>query len=174
MAWLCIQMACLALSGPPADSVLKRTDAFVRALPAKDTGYVLRDGKTGVAVGQGRLKADRSFETDHVGLGAGRAVALWTGLLRGGGKALLKEAGVDLSTTRLFHLHRRVVLIVGAGPGEPERPQVWLDRETGAPVRIIVGDDLTLRSYDAPRTDGFFPGGLDWRHDTVHVAGRLR
>jgi len=48
----------------------------------------------------------------------------------------LAERGVDLQAVTIGRYNGRVVWIIGGGPHD-ERPQVWIDKQTFQPVRLI-------------------------------------
>ncbi len=52
--------------------------------------------------------------------------------------------GVDLNVSSLSRVDDRVGYIVGAHPRHPERPQLWFDKETDRPLRIIAQHDGQL------------------------------
>jgi hypothetical protein len=96
--------------------------------------------------------------------------------------AALEAAGVDLATRSLARFEDRVVVIVGALPWEGMRPQLWIDRERGAPVRLIVHEalktagplwDIRLRGTGADSAGdvaGLAPARFEAWRDGVLVA----
>ena len=161
---------------PDAADVLARTAAWARELPAVAVEYGLHlteDGRE--RQGTLTLTARRAVECTETALLQSPALTLWGALLRGEGAAALSAAGVDASTVALYHLHRRVVVILGARPMDGARPQVWFDRDTGAPVRLLLGsEDVMLFDHDFPGTQGRFPGTLRWRAGAARADGVFR
>jgi len=45
--------------------------------------------------------------------------------------------GIDATLVSLSRLGRRPAWIVGARPQDPERPQLWFDKESSRPVRVV-------------------------------------
>ncbi|MFT7625748.1 MAG: hypothetical protein ACI9WU_004939 [Myxococcota bacterium] len=146
---------------PDAATVLKRTVVWARALPAKDIPYsVLVAGKRVDVV----WAANRTWPRAPAALKS-PAIGWLTRFLAGPSLALLQEPGVDTAVTSLFHLNRRVVVIVGAKAGIPGKAQVWFDRESGRVMRIVLPvpegkqDTLTLRGPFPPYLDFDGAGG---------------
>jgi hypothetical protein len=46
--------------------------------------------------------------------------------------------GVDSATVSLSRLGRHPAWVVGARPQEPDRPQLWFDKESNRPVRVVA------------------------------------
>lgn len=180
LAWL----ASPALSAvPAAGAVLQRTAKWASELPAVSVTYALEvhdEAATGPPRrAQAVLGPARELETQESALAGSAAISLWGALLRGEGAEALRGFGVDTAVTSLYHLHRRVVVIVGARPMTAGTPQVWFDRETGAPVRVTLSSDrgmvevLTLFSHDLPGTAGRFPGRFEWESRAGRTLGIL-
>jgi hypothetical protein len=55
------------------------------------------------------------------------------------GLAWLDARGIDPDVVALSRLEGRPAFVIGARPWEPERPQLWIDRELRAPVRLVLG-----------------------------------
>jgi len=166
---------------PSAGQILEKTQAWSAELPAVARGYRLeisRDTRE-PRVGRATLTASRMLETEEASLRESRALRLWEALIRGQGQSALGQVGVDTQVTSLYHLNRRVVVIVGALPMQPDAPQVWFDRDTGAPVRVIYvlpgqgREVLTMGSHDLPGTLGFFPGTWFWEDAHTQIFGQL-
>lgn len=60
--------------------------------------------------------------------------------------------GVDMSTVSLSRLGKRTAYVVGAKPRELDRPQVWFDKETTRPMRVIARQNGQL--WDVRFEDG--------------------
>jgi len=69
-------------------------------------------------------------------------------------------AGVDLAApSSISRLSDRAVYVVGAGPRDLSRPQLWLYKDSHAPARLIAkeGTDLRLLQYGNPAALDWFP-----------------
>ena len=81
--------------------------------------------------------------------------------------ATLRTLGIDPSVTSLGRQDRRVVYVIGAGPREPNRPQLWLDKKLLVPVRLVTFDGNKVRretrwiGFDAPLTAPYFPRRIE-------------
>ena len=86
-------------------------------------------------------------------------------------QALALAAGVapELAPTALARLYDRVAIVLGAGPRQLDRPQLWLYKDNGAPARLLARqgerlDDLRLLQYGNPAAAVWFPRVLElWR-----------
>lgn len=86
-------------------------------------------------------------------------------------RAAAQQAGVapELLPTSFARLYDRVAYVLGAGPRQLDRPQLWLYKETGAPARLLARrgqalDDLRLLEYGNPAAAEWFPRVLElWR-----------
>ena len=76
-------------------------------------------------------------------------------------------AGADLTAgSGITRLGDRAVWVLGAGPREPAKPQLWLYKDTAAPARLLAqgGDDLRLLQYGNPAAAEWFPRVIElWR-----------
>ncbi len=76
-------------------------------------------------------------------------------------------SGADLSAGNgITRLGDRAVWVLGAGPHEPAKPQLWLYKDTSAPARLLAqgGDDLRLLQYGNPAAAEWFPRVIElWR-----------
>lgn len=97
-----------------------------------------------------------------------------------------QRAGVpaEFLPTSLARLYDRVAIVLGAGPRQLDRPQLWLYKETSAPARLLakVGDqlhDLRLLQYGNPAAGEWFPRSIElWqgeallaRFESLSIAG---
>lgn len=99
------------------------------------TVQVEKEGQTGIG-------------DDHVVKGTGSSLNLVPILLMPKGKDLdemqarllhvLTGIGVDTKVVSLGRLNDQVAYVIGAHSWEPEKPQVWLDKVTFFPVRVII------------------------------------
>lgn len=186
-----LMWALFALIGPPAPAmaavpgtttVLARTAKWVERLPAAASWRLtITAGDSGAVETVVTLESDRVF-SGHAASAPFRdaaSVALYGALLRGEGRVALTRAQVDVSVTSLFHHRRRVVVIVGARPGQAGRAQVWFDRETGAPVRVQFPrtseavERFSLGHHDWPGTGGVLPGLIELEAPLLSVRGPL-
>jgi hypothetical protein len=79
-------------------------------------------------------------------------------------RALAASVGADLAAgSALARMEDRVAYVLGAGPGDTARPQLWLYKDTGAPARLIGqgGLDLRLLQYGSPAAGDWFPRVLE-------------
>ena len=160
---------------PSTATVLERGQAFARALPTDTVEYEVRDATSRNRRLAVTLTASRAFAGAVPELVDSAACRLYGALLRGEGAEALRAAGVALTRSRLFHLHRRVVVVIGGRPLEPGVPEVWLDRDTGAPVRIrLEAEQLTLFAHDWPGTGGAFPGRFELERGTARLIATFR
>ena len=76
-------------------------------------------------------------------------------------------SGADLTAGGgITRLGDRAVWVLGAGPREPAKPQLWLYKDTAAPARLLAqgGDDLRLLQYGNPAAAEWFPRVIElWR-----------
>lgn len=75
-------------------------------------------------------------------------------------RAVASAAGADLTAgSGIARLEDRVAYVLGAGPRDTGRPQLWLYKDTGAPARLIGqgGVDLRLLQYGSPAAAEWFP-----------------
>jgi hypothetical protein len=79
-------------------------------------------------------------------------------------RALAAQVGADLTAgSALGRLEDRVVYVLGAGPRDTARPQLWLYKDSAAPARLIGqgGLDLRLLQYGNPAAADWFPRVLE-------------
>lgn len=75
-----------------------------------------------------------------------------------------QQHGADLSLqSSLGRLSDQVVYVLGAGPRDAARPQLWLYKDSAAPARLIAqgGADLRLLDYGSPAAAEWFPRVLE-------------
>lgn len=89
-------------------------------------------------------------------------------------KTLLADtaaAGVDTTAAAsIGRLMDRTVYVIGAGPREPTRPQLWLYKDNFAPARLVTQDGLELRllEYGNPAAGEWFPRFFElWNADRL-------
>jgi hypothetical protein len=92
-------------------------------------------------------------------------------------RAALALAGLpaQLAPTSLARLYDRVAVVLGAGARQLDRPQLWLDKDLGAPTRLLakVGDrldDLRLLQYGSPAAAAWFPRAFELWRGAAQVA----
>jgi hypothetical protein len=89
------------------------------------------------------------------------------------------QLGVNLAVVALSRADRKVAVVVGAKPGERERPQLWIDKETGRVLRIsgrVAGQLWEARFLDAGSlaTGRRAPRGIElWRAGERRLVVRL-
>lgn len=82
-----------------------------------------------------------------------------------------KRLGIDLDTVSMGRLDKRPAFIVGAKPWEPNKPQIWIDKQYRVPVRLIQVDasgqvtDTRLYGYGSPATSEWYPNRIEvWQN----------
>ena len=82
-------------------------------------------------------------------------------------RAAALSAGADLTAgSGLTRLGDRAAYVLGAGPREPSKPQLWIYKDNGAPARLLAqgGDDLRLLQYGNPASADWFPRVIElWK-----------
>lgn len=99
---------------------------------------------------------------------------------RGGqeGLAFLRAYDIDPSVVSLSRQDRRPVYVIGAKPWEPDRPQLWLDKDLLVPVRLVVKgsegfDEVRLFGFDS-ETGPFFPSRVEeWSNGRLTRVTRV-
>jgi hypothetical protein len=86
------------------------------------------------------------------------------------GVQFLEAHRIDPSVVSLHRQGRRTVFVIGAKPWQPERPQLWLDKEWLVPLRLVYQSqgtlhDVRLFGYDDPNTGPFYPQRIEERQD---------
>ncbi len=90
-------------------------------------------------------------------------------------RAVIDGLGVDLRVQSLGLLGGRVAHVLGAEPRGLDRPQVWVDQDDYAVLRVRFRlqqgafFDLQLSDWEGPPADGAFPQRL-----VTTIGGRLR
>lgn len=85
------------------------------------------------------------------------------------GLALLARMGVDSSVVSLARHEGMPAYVLGAAPGQLDRPQLWIDKELLVPVRWMVSgkdglEDHRLYGFRMPTTGPWFPERIEiWR-----------
>jgi hypothetical protein len=85
--------------------------------------------------------------------------------------AVAAIAGADVNAPAAYdRLGDRVAVVVGAAPRQPDRPQLWLYKDTNAPARLIARrdghlEDLRLLEYGNPAAAEWFPRILELVRD---------
>ena len=75
-------------------------------------------------------------------------------------RAAAMAAGVDLAApASITRLSDRPVYVIGAGPRDQSKPQLWLYKDTHAAARLVTntGADLRLLEYGNPAALEWFP-----------------
>jgi len=91
------------------------------------------------------------------------------------GMSFLEQHGIDRTVMSLSRLDRRIVYVIGAAPGETDKPQLWMDKEYLLPVRLITVDkkagvtrDVRLFGYGSAATGEWFPRRVEvWENGTL-------
>lgn len=90
------------------------------------------------------------------------------------GLALLARMGIDPEVVTLTRFDGRPVFVIGARPGELDRPQLWIDKEYLAPARWLLPnaegtlEDFRLTGYAVPTAGPWFPERMEhWRGEQL-------
>lgn len=90
-----------------------------------------------------------------------------------------QHVGIDLSVSSLARMGTRVAYVLGAKPGEKDRPQIWIDKEWFQPIRVIFKDtyhgktgvwDLQWREYNSREAGEAVPHIIERRFDGQLVS----
>jgi outer membrane lipoprotein-sorting protein len=135
--------------------------------------YVEKEGACAAGTG-GRLKRRKCLAQDLIGSlfvpGEKDYEEISKRLL-----AALQRAGIDTEIVALGRDDKgSFVYIIGARPWEPEKPQLWLNKETFLPVRqrVKVGDDIhevRFLGYGTEATGNWFPKVMEEYENDVLV-----
>lgn len=132
----------------------------------------------GALVASVRGNADKPMDTEDGAAGPARdllklacPLIAYRGLSTNDADRVLRAsalaAGAEVTAGNgITRLGDRAVWVLGAGPHEPARPQLWLYKDTSAPARLLVqnGDDLRLLQYGNPAAAEWFPRVIElWR-----------
>jgi hypothetical protein len=71
----------------------------------------------------------------------------------------LEKNGVDPLTVSLGRIAGRVAYVIGAAPGQLDRPQLWVDRDSYAPLRLLARDGDAMVDVQLTR---YMPSGLGY------------
>lgn len=82
-----------------------------------------------------------------------------------------KRLGIDLDVVSLGRLDGRPAFIIGAKPWEPNKPQIWVDKQFRVPVRLVQVDasglvtDTQLHGFGSPATSEWYPNRVEvWQN----------
>ncbi len=82
--------------------------------------------------------------------------------------AFLTQRGIDHRVVSLSRLGKRIAYVIGAGPRDLTKPQLWFDKELLLPIRLIEMDkvskettDTHLIGYGSPTTKEWYPKRVD-------------
>lgn len=137
---------------------------WVRQESGGEAFIVVRDGKRTEVSATGSVNAETdSFEplVDLLMPRAQSVEAARTEFL-----TLCQKLGVDLNVSTLGRLGTRVAYVLGAKPNETEKAQIWVDKDTFAPARVIYKDtyagkagfwDIQFREFGARESGEAMP-----------------
>ena len=83
------------------------------------------------------------------------------------GISMLRRLGIDTNVVSLGRQNRRIVFVIGAKANEPNKPQLWLDKELLVPVRLVAYDRNRARvetrwlGFASPLTGPYFPRRIE-------------
>lgn len=133
---------------PPAERIIQQWAATAKARPTL-TGTAIRDARSvgfrTTIVGDTVTLLEAGKPTTDVA--ARLAFSLLVQPERAG--ALLRAAGIDLGKTGLVRNGDRIAWTIGASGEGATNPQIWIDRQWLAPVRLILRDaTIEFTGYD--------------------------
>lgn len=82
-------------------------------------------------------------------------------------EALIRAYDIDPKLVSLGRFEKRVVYIIGAKPWEPDKPQLWVDKELMVPVRTIGKDakgqlvEYRTLGFDSAQTNEWYPQRIE-------------
>lgn len=101
--------------------------------------------------------------------------------------AWLQHLGVDTTVVSFGRQGGRVAFVIGAEPGQKDRPQLWIDKELLVPLRLVLRQDghlteLRLSGYEDDPEKAYYPrrierfvdGALAWRTDYSSIKKNPR
>lgn len=102
------------------------------------------------------------------------------------GLSFVKGLGIDDSVVTMARLEKRIAYVIGAKPWEPNKPQLWVDKELDVPIRLVTVDkksgaitDTRYLGVGSAVTGEWFPERIEvWRdgklvESTTYVSVRL-
>jgi len=155
------------------------------AFPAACTARLeLPDGVSQVSVAKGKLSSEGAeFPALQAYAALGCPLATLKNMPASDAEVTLVRVagtlGVDQATVTLSRLGRRAAWVVGAKPQELQKPQLWFDKETSRPIRVIAkwgGQTWDIRFDDpaAIATGGRHPRVVEvWLGAQRQLAMRL-
>jgi hypothetical protein len=92
--------------------------------------------------------------------------------------ASLKALGINTEVTSFARFDGRVAILVGSKPWQTDQPQVWFDKDTLLPVRIVtfargsdgnpVKLDVRYLGWGSPVGGNWYPGSIEvWRGEKL-------
>lgn len=161
-----------------ADSGQAATGRLYLGAPDRFRLEVHAAGDTRVEVWAGGSRSTRVGEQARTEVASGTHPV--TGLFLGGNvAAMLREWGIDSDVVTLGRLDPRYICwVIGAAAEDPTRPQLWVDKETFLPVRLLVFDgrgdarrahDWRFYDYDLADPSTPFPRSIEIRVDGRRV-----
>ncbi len=129
---------------------------------------------------QGRISGARGLDRVPAAVALTEAVCVLLGQRSGGGDPgrfyaeALARLGVPLREVHLGRSEGRIDYVLGARPSE-KKPQVWVDKATFQPARLVYArgggplSEVRLLDYGSPMGGDWFPRAAE-----VHGAGGLQ
>ena len=96
------------------------------------------DGRSAIMVVNGKIVGEDVFDGTFLQLFLSRRE-------KEENQQALRRIGIEDSSVSLGRMEGRVVIIIGAAPGDLSKPQIWVDKETLLPLRFI-GTDYFYRN----------------------------
>jgi outer membrane lipoprotein-sorting protein len=86
--------------------------------------------------------------------------------------ASLKALGINTEVTSFARFDGRVAIVVGSKPWQTDQPQVWFDKETLLPVRVVTfgkGSDGAPQKVDVRYLGWGSPVGGNWYPASIEI-----
>ncbi len=174
----------------PTEQVLKQFVEHCKTL--QDASIDLKQGSAPFTEKRMHLKRGELFRMD--GCEPAEACVLyqtWAAFVTARGKTsedflirtlqLLKKHKIDTHLITYTFWNEAPVYVIGAHPWETHKPQLWIDKQLGVPVKIVLlpsntAQSLTLKAYDEtsciPKA-WEFSQGIAWTTQKTHLNTHL-
>lgn len=84
---------------------------------------------------------------------------------------LLRAWDIDTKTVSLGRFEKRIAYVIGAKPWETDKPQLWVDKELMAPLRLMGKDakgrriEIRTLGYESAQTNEWYPQRVELLED---------
>jgi hypothetical protein len=139
--------------------------------------YVYKEGEAAEVSSKGDVKRSRVELEPIAELLAPKAQAQEP--LRDEYLGIIKRLNIDPQTVSLQRFASRVAYVIGAAPNDHDKAQLWIDKDSFQPVRVLFrGDhdgkkgmwDVQLREFGARETGDAFPRVIERLFDGKVVS----